>query len=174
MAIAVTTLAAFSGISTGIELPNALQSGGLLWALTALALAPLLLVAMRRFRAAFIPPLIFVGYLKTAESKGFSLTDPTVIALLLLCGSTLLDLLLAITRKDHHWQRAFLTQWKGVASFGALAAMTAISYLYSPAPSYGWDKLTRFLVISGVLFFSPLFLIRKTDDLRHFTLAMLI
>src|SRR5437667_3314466 len=106
MAIAVTTLAAFSGISTGIELPNALQSGGLLWALTALALAPLLLVAMRRFRAAFIPPLIFVGYLKTAESRGF--TDPTVIALLLLCGSTLLDLLLAITRKDHHWQRAFL------------------------------------------------------------------
>src|SRR5437868_4798463 len=86
MAIAVTTLAAFSGISTGIELPNALQSGGLLWALTALALAPLLLVAMRRFRAAFIPPLIFVGYLKTAESKGFSLTDPTVIALLLLCA----------------------------------------------------------------------------------------
>jgi len=115
-----------------------------------------------------------VGYLKTAESRGFSLTDPTVIALLLLCGSTLLDLLLAITRKDHHWQRAFLTQWKGVASFGAMAAMTAISYLYSPAPTYGWDKLTRFLVISGVLFFSPLVLIRKTDDLRHFTLAMLI
>jgi len=174
MAIAVTTLATFSGISTGIELPNALQSGGLLWALTALALSPLLLVAMRKFRAAFIPPLIFVGYLKTAESKGFSLTDPTVIALLLLCGSIVLDLLLAITRKDHHWQRAFLTQWKGVASFGALAAMTAISYLYSPAPSYGWDKLTRFLVISGVLFFSPLVLIRKTADLRHFTLAMLI
>jgi O-antigen ligase len=174
MAMAVTTLAAFSGISASIELPHALESGGLLWALAALALAPLLLVAMRRFRAAFIPPLIFVGYLKTAESKGFSLTDPTLIALLLLCGSLLLDLLLAMTRKDHHWQRGFLTQWKGVASFGALAAMTAISYLYSPAPSYGWDKLTRFLVISGVMFFAPLVLIRKTDDLHHFTLAMLI
>src|SRR5437879_12731385 len=87
MAIAVTKLATFSGISNGIELPNALQFGGLLWALTALALSPLLLVAMRKFRAAFIPPLIFVGYLKTAESKGFSLSDPTVIALLLLCGS---------------------------------------------------------------------------------------
>src|SRR6266404_2328999 len=107
MAIAVTTLATFSGISTGIELPNALQSGGLLWALTAFALAPLLLVAMRKFRAAFIPPLIAVGYLKTTASKGFSLTDPTVIALLLLCGSSLLGVLLALTRKDHHWQRAF-------------------------------------------------------------------
>ncbi len=174
MAIAVTTLSVFSGIGASIELPNALQSGGLLWALAALALAPLLLVAMRKFRAAFIPPLIFVGYLKTAESNGFSLTDPTVVALLLLCGSILLDLLLAITRKDHHWQRGFLTQWKGVAAFGALATMTAVSYLYSPAPVYGWDKLTRFLVISGVLFFAPLVLIRKTDDLRHFTLAMLI
>src|SRR5260221_7248426 len=159
MAMAVTTLATFGGISTGIELPNALQSGGLLWALTALALAPLLLVAMRKFRAAFIPPLIFVGYLKTTESKGFSLTDPTVIALLLLCGSILFDLLLSITRKDQHWQRGFFTQWKGVASFGALAVMTAVSYLYSPAPSYGWDKLTRFLVISGILFFAPPFLI---------------
>src|SRR5437016_12936701 len=156
MTIAGITLAASTGISVGVDLPDILHSGGPLWVLAALVLAPLLLVAMRRFRAAFIPPLIFVGYLKTAESRGFSLTDPTVIALLLLCGSTLLDLLLAITRKDHHWQRAFLTQWKGVASFGALAAMTAISYLYSPAPSYGWDKLTRFLVISGVLFFSPL------------------
>ena len=174
MAIAVTTLVAFSGIGASIELPNALQSGGLLWALTALALAPLLLVAMRKFRAAFIPPLIFVGYLKTGESNGFSLTDPTIIALLLLCGSILLDLLLAMTRNDHHCLRGFLTQWKGVASFCALAAVTAVSYLYSPAPSYGWDKLTRFLVISGVLFVAPLVLIRKTDDLRHFTLAMLI
>ena len=174
MAIAVTTLAAFSGISTDIELPNALQSGGLLWALAALALAPLLLIAMRKFRAAFIPPLIFVGYLKTAESKGFSPTDPTLVALLLLWGSIVLDLLLAITKNDHHWLRGLLTQWKGVASFGALAAMTAVSYLYSPAPSYGWDKLTRFLVISGILFVAPLVLIRKTDDLRHFTLAMLI
>src|SRR5260370_11011109 len=174
MAIAVTTLATFSGISTGIELPSALQYGGLLWALAALALAPLLLVAMRKFRAAFIPPLIFVGYLKTGESNGFSLTDPTIMVLVWFCGSILLDLLLAMTRNDHHWQRGFLTQWKGVASFGALAAMTAVSYLYSPAPSYGWDKLTRFLVISGVLFFAPLVLIRKTDDLRHFTLAMLI
>jgi O-antigen ligase len=174
MAIVVTTLAASGLISASIELPNAWQSGGPLWALAAMAVTPLLLVAMRKFRAAFIPPLIFVGYLKSGESKGFSLTDPTVVALLLLCGSILLDLLLAITRKDHHWQRGFLTQWKGIASFGALAVMTAVSYLYSPAPSYGWDKLTRFLVISGVLFVAPLVLIRKTDDLRHFTLAMLI
>ena len=174
MAIAVTTLVAFSAISASIELPNALQSSGLLWALAALVFAPLALFAMRKFRAAFIPPLIFVGYLKTGESNGFSLTDPTILALLLLCGSILLDLLLAMTRHEHNCQLGFLTQWKGVASFCALAAVTAVSYLYSPAPSYGWDKLTRFLVISGILFLSPLVLIRKTDDLRHFTLAMLI
>src|SRR5260370_5328290 len=174
MASAVTTLVALSGISASIELPSALQYGGLLWALAALALAPLLLVAMRKFRAAFIPPLIFVGYLKTGESNGFSLTDPTILALLLLCGSILLDLLLAMIRNDQHCQRGFLTQWKGVASFCALAALTAVSYLYSPAPSYGWDKLTRSLVISGVLFVAPLVLLRKTADLRHFTLAMLI
>jgi O-antigen ligase len=164
MAIAVTTLATSTGIA----------ASGLLWILAGLASAPLLLIAMRKFRAVFIPPIIFVGYLKTAESKGLSLTDPTMIALLLLCGSILLELLFLITRKDHHRQPEFLTQWKGVASFGALAAVTAVSYLYSPAPMYGWDKLTRFLVISGILFFAPLVLIKRTDDIRHFTLAILV
>jgi O-antigen ligase len=174
MAIVVTTLAASSGITASIELPDALRSGGPLWMLAALASAPLLLLAMRRFRAAFIPPLIFVGYLKTVQSKGLSLADPTMIALLLLCGSILLDLLFAITGKDRNWQRELLTQWKGIASFGVFAAATAISYLYSPAQTYGWDKLTRFLVISGILFLAPLFLIKKTDDVRHFTLAILV
>jgi O-antigen ligase len=174
MAIAVTSLAASTRIVASVELPDAFRSAGLLWILIALALAPFLLVAMRKFRAAFIPPIIFVGYLKTAESKGLSFTDPTIIALLLLCGSIVLELLFLITRKDQPWQREFRTQWKGVASFGALAATTAVSYLYSPAPVYGWDKLTRFLVISGILFFAPLILIKKTDDLRHFTLAMLV
>ncbi len=173
MASAVTTLAASLGIIAGFDQPDALQSGGVLWVLAALTLAPLVLIAMRRFRAAFIPPLIFVGYFKTEQSKGLSLTDPTMIALLLLCGSLLLDLLFGVTREESHWQSEFLTQWKGVASFGALAAVTAVSYLYSPAPTYGWDKLTRFLVISGILFLAPLVLIKKTDDVRHFTLAML-
>src|SRR6267154_385452 len=174
MAIIVTTLAASNGISASVELPDILRSGGPLWILAALALAPLLLIAMRRFRAAFIPPLIFVGYLKTVQSKGLSLTDPSMIALLLLCGSILLDLLFASTGKDRHWQRELSTQWKGIASFGVLAAATAISYLYSPAPTYGWDKLSRFLVISGILFLAPLVLIKKTDDVRHFTLGILV
>jgi O-antigen ligase len=175
MAIAVTSfLAASMGITASVELPDVFRSGGLLWIFVALAFAPFLLVAMRKFRAAFIPPIIFVGYLKTAESKGLSFADPTIVALLLLCGSIVLELLLLIAKKDHNWERECLIQWKGIASFGALAAMTAVSYLYSPAPVYGWDKLTRFLVISGILFFAPLILIKKADDLRHFTLAMLV
>src|SRR4029077_20320196 len=119
MAITVTTLAASMSSGAAVELPDALHSGALLWILAAAALAPFLLIAMRKFRAAFIPPIIFVGYLKTAESKGLSLTDPTIIALLLLCGSIRLDLLFVITKKDPNCQREFLTQWKSVASFGA-------------------------------------------------------
>ena len=173
MAIPIT-LATSIGISASTELPDALRSSGLLLVLAALAFTPLLLIAMRKFRAAFIPPLIFVGYLKIGQAKGLSLTDPTMIALLLLCGSLLLDLLFASAGKGRYWQREFLTQWKGIASFGGLAAATAVSYLYSPAPTYGWDKLTRFLVISGVLFVAPLVLIKKADDVRHFTLALLV
>ena len=157
-----------------IDLTNSLRSGGPLWILMALALVPVLLLAMRRFRAAFIPPLIFVGYLKTVQSKGLSLLDPTMIALLLLFGSVLLDLLFASIGKDRHWQRDLLTQWKGIASFGVLAAVIAISYLHSPVQAYGWDKLTRFLIISGILFLAPLVLISKMEDIRHFTLAMLV
>jgi len=55
-----------------------------------------------------------------------------MIALLLLCGSLLLDLLFASAGRVAT-EREFLTQWKGIASFGALAAVTAVSYLYSPA-----------------------------------------
>ena len=174
MGISITALSASGGITGNGDLTDALRSGGPLWILMALALVPLLLLAMRRFRAAFIPPLIFVGYLKTVQSKGLSLIDPTMIALLLLFGSVLLDLLFAGIAKDRHWQRELLTQWKGIASFGLLAAATAISYLYSPAETYGWDKLTRFFVISGILFLAPLVLIGKTEDIRHFTLAMLV
>src|SRR5882762_5597279 len=174
MAIPVITLAVAMSTTGRVALPDTSHSGGLLWILAALALAPFLVIAMRNFGAAFIPPIIYVGYLKTAESKALSLADPTIIALLLLCGSVVLELLFVITRRDHHWQREFLTQWRGIASFGALAAVIAVSYLYSPAPAYGWDKLTRFVVISGILFFAPLVLIKKTDDVRHFTLAILI
>jgi O-antigen ligase len=173
MAIAVTALSASGGITGNVDLTRALRAAGPLWILMALAIVPLLLLTMRRFRAAFIPPLIFVGYLKTGQSKGLSLIDPTMIALLLLCGSVLLDLLFASIGKNRHWQRGLLTQWKGISSFGVLASVTAISYLYSPAQVYGWDKLTRFLVISGILFLAPLVLIKNTDDVRHFTLATL-
>src|SRR4030088_1188015 len=100
MAIVVTTLAACSGITASIELPDALQSGGPLWILAALTLTPLLLLAMRRFRAAFIPPLIFVGYLKTVQSKGLSFTDPTMIVLLLLCGSLFFCFFFSRSGKD--------------------------------------------------------------------------
>ena len=174
MGIAVTALSASGGITGNIDLTNALRSAGPLWILMALAIVPLLLLAMRRFRAAFIPPLIFVGYLKTVQSKGLSLIDPTMIALLLLCGAVLLDLLFASIGSNRHWLREFSTQWKGIASFLVLAAVTTVSYLYSPAPTYGWDKLTRFLVISGILFLAPLVLIKNTDDVRHFTLAILV
>jgi len=177
MAMLVPQLAAsMSGLSAPIELREALQSGGPIWilaGLAGLAVMPLLLIAMRQFRAAFIPPLIFVGYLKNEQSKGFSFTDPSIIALLLLYGTILLDFLFAFTRKDRHGLGEFLAHWKGIAAFGALTAVIAISYLYSPAPVYGLDKLTRFLVISCALFVAPLVLIKKEDDLRHFTLAML-
>ena len=174
MAMLLPQLAAsMSALSASIELHEALESGGPLWILAALAVMPVLLIAMRQFRAAFIPPLIFIGYLKNEQSKGFSLIDPSIIALLLLYGTILLDLLFAITRKDRHWLGEFLAQWKGVAAFGTLTAVIAISYLYSPAPVYGLDKLTRFLVISCALFVAPLILIKKDSDLRHFTLAML-
>ena len=165
--------ASMSGLSAPIELREALQSGGPIWILPVLAVMPLLLIAMRQFRAAFIPPLIFAGYLKNQQSKGFTLTDPSIIALFLLYGTILLDLLFAFTRKDRHGLGDFLAYWKGVAAFGTLTAVIAVSYLYSPAPVYGLDKLTRFLVISCVIFVAPLILIKKDGDLRHFTLAML-
>ena len=175
MTIAIITLAAsVSILGAVVGLPEAWQTGGPLWILAGLALMPCLLFAMRKFRAAFIPGLIFVGYLKNDQAKGLSISDPSIIALLLLYGTIFLDLLITMTGKGRSWGRELFVQWKGIAAFGLLAAVITISYLYSPAPVYGLDKLTRFLVISGVLFVAPLILIRKDDDLRHFTLAMVV
>jgi len=56
----------------------------------------------------------------------------------------------------------------------AFISLVAVSYLYTSAPNYGAAKLTRFLFIGGLLFFSGLMLIREESDLRNFCLFFVI
>jgi len=57
--------------------------------------------------------------------------------------------------------------------FGVFAAVVAISYSYSPAPSYGGSELLRFLGIGTLMLVAPFVLIRGERDLRRFVILFL-
>jgi O-antigen ligase len=57
--------------------------------------------------------------------------------------------------------------------FGVFAAVVALSYSYSPAPSYGGSELLRFLGIGTLMLVAPFVLIRSERDLRRFVILFL-
>ena len=50
----------------------------------------------------------------------------------------------------------------------------AASYLYTPAPQYGGEKLIRFLLIGTFFLLAPLYLINSDEDFRHFSFAFVV
>ena len=63
---------------------------------------------------------------------------------------------------------------KQITAFFFFALIVAASYLYTPAPQYGGEKLMRVLLIGGFFLLAPLYLINSEEDLRHFGLAFVL
>jgi O-antigen ligase len=140
--------------------------GGLLLAFT--------LLAMLKFPAAFMAPAIFIGSFKAQPYfvQFQEKVDLTLVVLLLLSMAVLCNFLLGLTRSEGWSLRAlFAGQGMGVVAWFLFVGMVAIGYTYTPAPGYGWVKLTRFSAIGSLLFFSPLFLLKQDKDIRHFAVA---
>lgn len=55
--------------------------------------------------------------------------------------------------------------------FALFAAVVALSFLHSPAPGYGAQKLIGFLTLGGSLFFLPVLICREENSMRDFTLG---
>ena len=149
------------------------------WILASAAGIPGIVLAVRRFPAAFIPVLIFVSALKTRPSAGFSptsvMTDPTFIAIVLLYGAVFLNILLVLSGSHGpSMQERFAGLARPVAAFCLFMAVITFSFLYSPVHLYALEKLTKFTAISGVLFVAPVLLLRDKRDFNHFVWATLV
>jgi hypothetical protein len=135
---------------------------------------PLLVFGIRRFPAAFIPPVIFAGQFKTKAAEGVDASDPTFLCLALLFVVTCVHLFFFFVQARGVTLRyLFAGQWKVIRWFLLLELLVAFSYLHTSSPEYGATLVLKFLTIGLFLFLVPLLLFRDERDLRHFALAML-
>ena len=97
--------------------------------------------------------------------------DLTVIMLLCLAAGLIWRYLMPAGR-SHSWslQTILNGQSAPLLAFLAFAAIVALSYTYTDAPSYGASKLFRFLLIGSLLLISPFFLIMNESNFRRFAL----
>jgi hypothetical protein len=136
--------------------------------------AVLLFPLLKRYPSALILPVVFSGEFK--EVRGgldrLSALDPTLLAVALLCGAVMLRLSRDLMRGDTFFLDAAAANWKGLILYLGLTTVISASFLYSPAPNYGAEKVVRFLGICSLLFFAPIVLIRRERDLRIFVVAL--
>ncbi len=146
------------------------------WVSIPVALAPpLLVLAVRKFPAALVVPIIFISNFKSqaTTTQGLSLTDPTLLCLALLLVALCLNLFfLYVQARGETLRYLFAGQGKAIACFLLLELIVAFSYLYTSDPEYGKTLVSKFLTIDLLLFLVPLLLFRDERDLRHFALAM--
>jgi O-antigen ligase len=144
-------------------------------ALTALGI-PLAMVVIRRFPAALIPPITFVGSFKVVPAaSNLDFRDPTFWVLLLLLVTILVHALLTLVGIEHpSLGDRVHSQLGGIVSYLVFVGAVACSYLYSLAPEYGFRAMAHFVVFGSVLYFSSLFLVRTETDIRHLITSTLL
>jgi hypothetical protein len=96
-------------------------------------LAPMGLIAMLKWPLVILVGLLFVGGLKTAPAKSISLTDPTMIFLLLLSGAIFWVILLMLAPSAKSLPFSGLFKGQAVISifFLLFCAVMAVSLLYT-------------------------------------------
>lgn len=138
------------------------------WTIALIALVVAGFGMIRRWPLAPIAGLLFIGNFKSTPAQGISLTDPTMIVLLLASAAIFIELLLAVSSNSRpSLHQLFAGQALGVLLFLGFTTVLALSYLYSPAHYWGQEKLLHFVVFESVVFFAPLILIHCEDDLEQ-------
>lgn len=95
--------------------------------------------------------------------------DLTLVVLLGLAASLAWRIILWSGRLGYSEIRSlFSRQFGPILAFVVFAGLVAASYSYTSAPDYGGTKLMRFLLIGGLLFLTPFFLIFSEEDFAHF------
>lgn len=144
------------------------------WLALPILCVPPAMMVIRKYPAALIPPILYVGSFKSEPDQSLSLTDPTFAALVLLCGTLVVHFLLAVLDLERPSMiERIKGQLGGIAAYGLFVAVVAFSYTYTRAPEYGFRAMTHFALIGSVVFFSAL-LVRDEKDFRHLIAVTLL
>ena len=142
-----------------------------LWLFLAAPVPALLWVLVRKFPIALMVALVYVGNFKPHAAMGISVTDPTLIVVVLLYAAVFLKLLLAATGiEDPSLRDLFAGQMLGVTAFFLLVLVIAISYTYTAAPGIGGDRALKLVGFDVLAFVAPLIVLRAERDVRQFVL----
>jgi O-antigen ligase len=137
--------------------------------LAGMAVVPYLVV---RFPEWFLVGALFVPQWKTLLGSGSAggSGDPTVIMRICLAVGLLWRTLMWFGRVGYSELRGlFSRQLFQISAFVFFAAILSVSYTYTNAPDYGGTKLSRFLLIGGLLFISPFFVLLTESDFLTFS-----
>jgi O-antigen ligase len=134
--------------------------------------AVLAVVAVRKWPVVLLTALLFVGNFKSVPADHISLTDPTIILLVLTASAVLVELWsLIIANQPWTIRNLVGGQELPILIFVLFIAVFAASILYSPDRGYGLQKLSRFATFEVIAFFAPLLLIKDARHLRQFVLT---
>lgn len=144
------------------------------------------LIVVARHPAAFIAPVLFLPRLKDVSILSQFGPAALVTALELACCLLAVGVFLrwaagrqksglALAPRDFAFsppaERRTLLPASPVAAFLLFAAVVALSYLYTPAPHYGLQKLENFAALGCGLFFASFLLFTSEGDFRDFTIG---
>lgn len=145
-----------------------------IWVLLGLLVLVAIIGGLLKFPAVILVPVIFFPQWKNLSLLEHlqSRVDLTLVWLAILCIAVIFHLL-AILVRGWTVRELFVGQGKGILAFFSFVGIVALSYLYTPAPDWGFTQATRLFGIGGLLFLSPLVLIREEKDFRQFAIAFL-
>ena len=125
--------------------------------------------------AAFLVLPVFAPQLKSLPGLN-SVQSHVDLTLLALFGAGLVILLHAIlgSHRIQFVPGRFTGSAKQITAFFFFAMVVAASYMYTPAPHYGGEKVIRLLLIGGFFLLAPLYLINSEEDFRQFGFTFVV
>lgn len=169
-------LATATAVLTGAAIVLALRMGyEPAWGVGLGASLPIAWFVMRKWPLALISGLLFIGAFKSIPAQGISLTDSTMIIYVLASAAIFIEVLFLISgTSELHLHELFAGQAPGIILFLIFEVVLALSYLYTPAQSYGAGKLLHFTAFQSVVFFAPLIFLRREKDLGQMLVAFFL
>jgi O-antigen ligase len=145
------------------------------WVLLAVPVLLILPVLVRRFPVFLMVALVYVGLFKARGAVGIRLADPTLLTAFLLYAAVVLQVLyLAVGDGDLNLRDLFAGQMGGVSAAGLLILIISASYLYTPAPVIGGEKVLKLVAFDAPIFLAPLILLRTHRDVRQLLLLSML